>query len=113
MAHRIEAFLILGVLACTRAPEPGRPASANPLVVQGVIVEQVDAAPYSYLRLTTDAGEAWVAVPLTALEKGQRVAVKNAAPLKNVDIPGTGRRLDAVSFGTLAPSNPAYRRPTP
>lgn len=82
---------------CTRAPE-GR--TRNMLKVTGTVLEQVNGPPYTYLRIKTDAGETWVAVPLANVPSSTAVTVTNGALLKDFDTGVQGRRFDVI-FGTL------------
>jgi len=89
------AIAVLG--GCSRAPEgPARKA----LQVTGTVVEQVDAPPYSYLRIQTDTGEVWAMVPTTSVSEGQRVTVGRGVLLKDFATGVPGRRFDVV-MGSL------------
>lgn len=57
---------------CSRAPEG---SSRKTLRITGTVVEQVDAAPYSYLRIKTEAGEVWTMVPTANVARNQPVSV--------------------------------------
>ncbi len=87
------------LLSCTSptAPPPAGPSST----VTGTVVERVDGAPYSFLRLETEKGMTWVAVPMAEVPKKAKVTVKNGATLKNVDSKQAGRKFEAVVFGVM------------
>ena len=65
------------------------------------MVERVDGAPYSFLRLETEQGMVWVAVPMAEVPRKSKVTVKNGATLKNLESKQAGRRFDAVVFGVM------------
>ncbi|ABC81187.1 hypothetical protein [Anaeromyxobacter dehalogenans] len=64
-------------------------------------MERVDAAPYILLRLETEKGQVWVAVPKAEVPKRSKVTAKNGAVLRNVEPKQSGRMLDAVVLGAL------------
>jgi hypothetical protein len=71
------------------------------VTVKGKVLERIDAAPYSYLRLSTPSGETWAAVPQTATTIGSEVTVAGALPMKNFESKTLKRKFDVVYFGTL------------
>lgn len=85
--------------ACSRAPE-GR--TRKTLKVTGTVVEQVDAPPYSYLRIKADSGEVWAMVPTASVGRNERVRVVEGVLLKDFDTGLPGRRFDVV-MGALEP----------
>ncbi len=86
------------------AAMPGSPVpeAAPAASLQGKVLERLDAPPYSYLKLKTDQGEAWAAVPRTDVEKGKDVAVAGAMPMKDFESKTLNRKFEVVYFGTLA-----------
>jgi len=92
------AFL-LALLSCTSptAPPPTGPSAT----ITGTVVERVDGAPYSFLRLETERGSMWVAVPMAEVPRKSKVTVKNSALLKNFESKQAGRRFEAVVFGVM------------
>jgi hypothetical protein len=109
--RRLSAVLLLtlAVAACKKkeAPQeqaagaaPGQPAPSAS--VKGKIVERLDAEPYSYLRLKTDQGETWAAVPKTDKNAGDEVVVTNAMAMPDFESKTLKRKFELVYFGTLA-----------
>ena len=80
----------------------GPPQAASSASIKGTILERLDAEPYSYLRLKTDQGEAWVAVPKTDKAMGAEVVVGGAMPMNGFESKTLKRKFDLVYFGTLA-----------
>ncbi|HEX9308893.1 MAG TPA: nucleotide-binding protein [Anaeromyxobacter sp.] len=80
------------------AQGPEAPASS----IKGKVLERLDAEPYSYLRLKTDQGETWVAVPKTDKEQGAEVVVGGAMPMNDFESKTLKRKFALVYFGTLA-----------
>ncbi len=70
--------------------------------VTGKVVERLDEAPYSYLRLETPAGPVWAAVlASSAVEKGSQISVVDGSAVRDVELRALGRKLDSVVFGTM------------
>lgn len=116
----------LSLLACDAAKPAPAPAaaSARPVsagghamrtspgarTLSGTVAESLDAAGYTYVRLSTPQGDAWAVIPQTALTKGQPLTldvqmVSEAFHSKTLD-----RTFDRLTFATLAG---AGRAPTP
>jgi hypothetical protein len=90
------------------------PAPANN--ISGKLLERIDASPYSYLKIKSDKGEVWAAVPETKIEKGAEVTVFNAMQMDNFESKTLKRKFDVVFFGTMdapaAAPNPAMQHAT-
>jgi hypothetical protein len=71
--------------------------------VTGTILETMDAAGYTYLKLKTAEGETWAAVNESKVEKGQTVTVLNPMPMNGFESKTLNRTFDVILFGTLAP----------
>lgn len=82
-------------------------------VITGDVVEQLDVAKYSYLRLTRNSGETWVAVPLTSSRVGTRVTVTSAQLMTQFASATLARTFDEIYFGVLgaAPGPEATEHP--
>jgi len=111
MRPSLSLFLVLAVVACKKteapAPQPAAPVAAVPAAgpaapVRGKVLERIDAAPYSYLRLATAEGETWAAVPQSDVAKGTDVVVENPMPMDGFESKTLKRKFDKLSFGTLA-----------
>ncbi len=96
----VLASATLGVAACTERSQPAPRAASNTIRVSGMLVEALDGPPYTYLRIKTETGEVWAAVPVTSVERNSPIAVVNGVLLRDFDTGVSGRRFDVV-FGTL------------
>jgi hypothetical protein len=98
------------------AAAPGAPEGAG-ATLKGKILERLDAAPYSYLRIQSASGEVWAAVPKTELGKDADVVVTGAMPMNDFESKTLQRKFAVVYFGTLggdaAPAAPAPGEPGP
>ena len=105
--------------------EMGQPAGSP--TVTGVITEVIQVPNYTYLHLTTAAGEEWAAVnSTTGLEKGQRATILNASMMTEFTSSTLKRTFHTIWFGQLqeaggaapvasaapAASGPAEKSPT-
>src|SRR6266550_2241789 len=91
------AMIGIAVLGGCGAPE-GR--TANTLKVTGTVMERLDGPPYTFLRIKTNVGERWAAVPIANVAKDSAVTIVNGVVLKDFETGVQGRRFDVV-FGTL------------
>jgi hypothetical protein len=104
---------VAAVPVTTASLPPGHPAiqttaaSAAPVAVpvtqlHGKLLESLDAAGYTYLRLKTDAGEQWAAVRETKVKKGDVVTVNAQMTMNGFESKTLKRKFDSIVFGTLA-----------
>jgi hypothetical protein len=84
---------------------PGAPQGTG-ATVKGTVLERLDAAPYSYLRIKSDAGEVWAAVPKTEIDKGADVVVSGAMPMNDFESKTLKRKFEVVYFGTIGGAEP-------
>lgn len=95
-------FMSSFLAACSEAATPGPATIADRNnTITGTLLEKLDRPPYSYLRLRTETGEIWAAVPVAFVAKDKPVTVLNGVALKNYSAGPLGRRFDVVYFGTL------------
>jgi len=55
------------MLSCGKPSEAPGTGPAGAAQVTGRVLEQLDSPPYTFLRVQTDTGEAWVAVPIASV----------------------------------------------
>jgi membrane protein implicated in regulation of membrane protease activity len=111
-------FFAISSIACAKqAPPPaakastapaGNPAaaaSADPapqgITVSGTVVETMDAAGYTYLRIKTASGETWAAVNQAAIKKGDEVKVVRGMTMEAFESKTLNRKFDSIVFGSL------------
>jgi hypothetical protein len=105
MRLSVAVLVAAALVACKKPEKPAQaaqaPAAAQPAsqVMQGKILEKLEAPPYSYLKLQTASGEVWTAVPATQVAVGTDFTVANAFPMQNFDSKALGRKFDVVYFG--------------
>lgn len=82
--------------ASQKAPAPQ--ASAP---VTGKVLETMDAAGYTYLRLETSTGEIWAAVNQAVVAKGSEVTIVGAMPMDGFESKTLNRKFEKILFGSL------------
>jgi hypothetical protein len=97
------AMLLLVAIAWFAACSNHNPSAAAGATgtVSGTVVERLEGPPYSYLRLKTEKGDVWVAVPMNGVISGKKVTIRQGAAIKNFAPPRVGRKFDLVVFGTM------------
>ncbi len=98
------AAVVLGlsISACSNS-EPRGPTTvgATNVTVTGTVLERLDDIPYAYLRLGTDAGDVWVAVPTSDVTTRGRITITRGATLKGYWAPRIRKRFEELVFGTI------------
>ncbi len=72
--------------------------AAGPEIVTGTVVESMDAAGYTYVRVDTDGGEIWAAATRFVVEVGDRVTLPLETPMKDFHSASLGRDFPLVYF---------------
>lgn len=76
------------------------PAAADS--VQGEVLELMDVANYTYLRLKTSEGEVWAAVSKAPVKKGAKVTIENVMTMHDFNSKSLNRTFKTIIFGSLA-----------
>jgi PBP1b-binding outer membrane lipoprotein LpoB len=92
-------------LAATASAAPAPVVAARQ--IHGKLLESLNAAGYTYLRIKTDAGEQWAAVRETKVKKGDLVAVNVQMVMDSFESKTLKRKFDKIVFGVIAGSNDA------
>lgn len=88
------------------APAPAMaPVATNQL--RGKLLDSMNAAGYTYLRIKTDAGEQWAAVRETKVKKGDLVTVNAQMTMNGFESKTLKRKFDSIVFGTMAGASDA------
>src|SRR5467141_3218461 len=85
------AMVGIAVLGGCGAPEGHTPNTSK---VTGTVIERLDSPPYTFLRIKTNAGEKWAAVPIANVAKDGNVTIVNGVLLKDFETGVQGRRFD-------------------
>jgi hypothetical protein len=88
--------------AATAEPMRSSDAPADDAAISGEVLEQIDVAKYSYLRVgARGSAGTWTAVPATSSKLGQRVRVTSARMMTQFSSATLKRTFDVVYFGML------------
>jgi len=79
-----------------------RPAAAPSISVSGKVLETMDAAGYTYMKLSVGGAEVWAAVNQTKVKEGETVTVADAMEMDGFESPTLHRKFDRIFFGSLA-----------
>lgn len=82
---------------------------SNGSAITGRVLETIAVAKYTYLRLATDQGETWTAVPSADVSVGASVTVDHAARMDHFTSTTLKRTFDVIYFGSLSGSETAGR----
>ena len=78
------------------------PASqASAVKLTGTVLESMDAAGYTYLKLRTASGDVWVAVQQTAARRGSEITILPQITMQNFESKTLNRKFDQVIFGVV------------
>ncbi len=94
----------------TPVPPGGGAAGASPSLT-GTVLETMNAAGYTYLKLKTAGGETWAAVNEAKVEQGATVTVLGPMPMDGFESKTLNRKFDHIVFGTLAGAGGAPAAP--
>jgi hypothetical protein len=88
--------------AATAEPMRSSEAPTDDTTISGEVLEQIDVAKYSYLRVGEHGSAGtWTAVPATSSKLGQRVRVTSARRMTQFSSATLKRTFDVVYFGML------------
>lgn len=101
-------FAICMIIASTfvwadESTAPKQPKSA----VNGEVLEVINVANFTYLRLKTGNGETWAAVVQSQVKQGSTVTVENAIVMNNFESKALKRTFPSIVFGSLAGATPS------
>ncbi len=84
--------------------EDNAAANHQKSAVTGEVLEVVNVANFTYLRLKTSGGENWAAVVQSQVQQGSTVTIENAIVMKNFESKALKKTFPSIIFGTLAGS---------
>jgi len=76
-------------------------AASSPKMVTGSVLETMDAAGYTYVRLDTDDGEIWAASNQFEVEPGDRVTLPLETPMEGFHSASLDRDFDLIYFASF------------
>jgi hypothetical protein len=85
----------------------------GPGMLKGEVLEVLNVESYTYLRLKTQDGEVWAAVPTAAVKKGAAVNIGNPMTMQNFESKTLKKRFDKILFGALVEAGAKGDLPKP
>jgi len=104
---------ILGFVSISSVAAAPVPTGVTAGSVTGTVLETMDAAGYTYMRLKTPKGEIWAAVQKATVKKGSEVTIVNAMPMNNFESKTLKRKFDQIVFGSLGTETGMSAGPSP
>ncbi len=93
-------MLVAATFVCAaESPAPVPPASD---VIKGEVLEVLDAASFTYLRLKTKDGEFWASVAKAPVSKGAQVTLENVMVMRDFKSTSLNRTFPVILLGNLA-----------
>ena len=74
---------------------------ANPAKLTGKVIETIDSAGYTYIKLRTDSGDVWAAVPQTTARRGTVITILPQMTMEKFESKTLKRRFDHIIFGMV------------
>jgi hypothetical protein len=84
--------------ACSKKEEAKAPANLNPNAHKVLVKEVLQVTQYTYLRVTEDDREYWIAASKQDIQKGATVYYLGSMEMKNFESKELGRKFDSVLF---------------
>ncbi len=105
VASLVVALALVAGSACSRqrsssaAAAPPPPGAEQALgTVDGEVLETIDAANYTYMRLKTPKGEVWAATGKTVVKVGDKITVPLETEMRNFHSPSLNRDFPVIYF---------------
>jgi hypothetical protein len=90
------------MVAAAFALAADKPAAAPPATaVTGEVLETMDAAGFTYLRLKTKDAEVWAAVRQAPVKTGAQVTLENVTTMQNFESKTLKKTFPVIYFGNL------------
>lgn len=93
----IALILILQACSDSAAP-PADQQSANTITYSGVIAEIVEVDDYTYLRIESDQGSAWIATSLVWVNEGDVISFPSGVLMQNFHSATLNRTFEKIMF---------------
>lgn len=91
-------FFCLAMLLLMSMTIPPVLQAAEDATLTGTVLETMNAADYTYLKLKTTGGPVWIAMPATKIETGQKVSCAKGMTMHNFDSKTLGRTFAEIIF---------------
>jgi hypothetical protein len=92
-------MIVLSTFVWADQKSPTTPPKA---AVTGEVMEVINVANFTYLRLKTGNGDIWAAVVQTPIQQGATVTIENAIVMSNFESKALKRTFPSIIFGSLS-----------
>ena len=100
MSKLVVSIAALALFTTSAMAMPPQNAQA-PASIQGKIAETMNSGGYTYLKLTTDKGEVWAAIPETTVKVGSSAVIATPMLMTGFESKTLKRKFDQIYFGSL------------
>jgi hypothetical protein len=99
-------YLLLGLLATNLVfaqikSNPNEKQSPYDKPISGKVLEKINAASYTYLKIKTSTEDIWVAVPQLEIKLNTEVELQKPMPMFGFESKTLKRKFDKIYFGVL------------
>jgi len=95
----IVAFVIIGLSACQKNEKPKTAAAKLPAGTHAVkVLDFMNVPNYTYLKVSENEKEYWLAAPTTTVKKGETVYYSNGMEMKNFHSQTINKTFDSIFF---------------
>ena len=67
-------------------------------VITGIVTETMNTSGYTYLRISSQGKDTWVAIPETEVKKGEQISCMPGMEMKNFQSKTLGRTFESIIF---------------
>jgi hypothetical protein len=91
--------LLMALQACSEsAAPPGEQQPASTMTYSGTIAEVIEVDSYTYLRIESDQGSAWIATSLVWVNEGDAISFPSGVLMQDFHSATLGRTFDKIMF---------------
>jgi len=92
-------LVVIGLSACQKKEKPKTPAANLPSGTHAVkVLDFINVPNYTYLKVSQNGKEYWLAAPTTTVEKGETVYYSEGMEMKNFHSQTINKTFDSIYF---------------
>ena len=80
------------------APKAPKAAGQNEYANSGKVLDVIDTSMYTYMQVSSDKGQIWLAASKTKVAKGQSISYPSGATMTNFTSKSLNRTFDSIIF---------------
>jgi len=94
----IPIFLAIILSACSEKPEPEKQVNTPPEIHQVIVNEKKDAGTYSYINVTENDKNYWIAITKMNVNKGDTLFFSQSMEMKNFESKALNKTFESILF---------------